>query len=504
MSESSVPSYIRAELNLQTIHSPHESVIRTAEAICFAAEQKFSALAITDRAGAYAFYEAEACCDQLCAPPKLIYGALLDCAETVDAQPFGVTLLARTREGLCNLYRIVSDSYLPTHSGGTYPCTALSFLLAHRGGLLLGRADDGRPGGIDADFDYFELLPPTDRAGEAHAAAIVERGRAAGIPVLAVSGARYLGEKEQTGCSALRACADEPAIRNSAARPLLSAEELLLRFAFLGSDTARRIVLENPARLAARAEPFRLPRPDGPHAPILPHALWELRRRCMAAARAKYGDSLPAWVAVRLEHELDDISCTGNAVPVLLAAGIADFVRERGGDCIAHSLPAAPGGFGGMLTASLLGLTAEDPLSPWDATPSSRSRMRLRVAVVVPEPLHHQVCDYLKTIFGEKRVFCLADEWPLHAKIAAALAGELPAGQSGTPEAEQKAVAETLCGAIQRQTRRVGLLILPPDVDVDCFSPRVCTDRWRAQNDPFPLLQNDVLLGCAAQLDVLL
>ncbi|MBE3590207.1 MAG: PolC-type DNA polymerase III [Firmicutes bacterium] len=303
-------------------------------------------------------------------------------------RPFHATVFAASEEGLRTLYRLVTRSHLEFFH--RVPRLPRSLLAEARAGLLIGAGcaesevvDAWLSGEPDdewlrrlAFYDFLEVVPrdalrhlcPSALAGEedlrALQRAVVEAGRTLGKPVCAVGDVHFLDPEEAEFRAVLHAnqhAGDE----HAGALHLRTTEEMLEEFRFLGEETAREIVIEEPVRLA-EALPDLSPLPDGLHAPHLDRAAEEVAEEARRRAAELYGEPLPPPVAERLEYELDRIIRHGYAALYLIAARLVRRSLEDG------YLVGSRGSVGSSFVATLLGITEVNPLPPHYRCPACR------------------------------------------------------------------------------------------------------------------------------------
>ena len=97
---------------------------------------------------------------------------------------------------------------------------------------------------------------------------------------------------------------------NQAPLYLRTTEEMLAEFAYLGSDKAEEIVIENPNKIADMCEKIAPVRPDK-CPPVIENSDQLLRDICHKKAHEMYGSALPKIVEERLERELNSIISNG-------------------------------------------------------------------------------------------------------------------------------------------------------------------------------------------------
>lgn len=133
-----------------------------------------------------------------------------------------------------------------------------------------------------------------------------------GIPVVAVSNARYLDPEDAVCRAVIRY---NTGILDTEPQPLYhfrTTAEMLEAFRFLGKDVAKEIVIDAPRRIANLVDNHLALFPaEGKSYPVLPGAEEHISGEAMIQAHSFYGDSLPPQVEERLRDELAIIEPTG-------------------------------------------------------------------------------------------------------------------------------------------------------------------------------------------------
>jgi DNA polymerase-3 subunit alpha (Gram-positive type) len=380
----------RVELHLHTQMSDLDGVSSPAALVRRAAEWGHEAIAVTDHGVVQAFPEAAAAAQ---GKIKVIFGMegyLLN--ESFAHYTEGILnakmpnihiiLLATNSTGLKNLYRLVSASHLNYFY--RRPRLPREVLLAHREGLLLGSACEagevfqallrGAPAeelrAIASFYDYLEIQPLANnsflirdgRVADEEALrelnrAIVALGDELGLPVAATCDVHFLDPEDEVYRRVIMTVKGFEDADNQAPLFLRTTEEMLAEFAYLGPETAYRVVVTNPRALAARIDELE-PFPKRLHTPDIPQAAEQVREMAWRNARALYGETLPPPVAARLDQELHAIVDSGYAVLYYIAHLLVRKSNEDG------YLVGSRGSVGSSLVATLTGITEVNPLPP--------------------------------------------------------------------------------------------------------------------------------------------
>lgn len=134
-------------------------------------------------------------------------------------------------------------------------------------------------------------------------------------------------------------------------------DEMLTEFQFLGQDVAKRIVVENPNKVADLCEEV-IPVKDDLYTPKIPGSEQEITDLSYNRARELYGDPLPEIVEKRLEKELNSINGNGFSVIYLISQKLVHKSNEDG------YLVGSRGSVGSSFVATMTGITEVNPLAP--------------------------------------------------------------------------------------------------------------------------------------------
>ena len=304
-------------------------------------------------------------------------------SDPLKLRPYHMIIFAKNKEGLKNLYKLVSHSYLDYYHRN--PRMPKSVIDEHREGLIIGSACesgelykailDGSKTSQEIEdiasfYDYLEIQPlgnnrflidegqvRDEEALKDINRRIYELGKKLGKPVCATCDAHFLNEEDEIYRRILLAGmkfkdADKP-------MPiyLRTTEEMLREFSYLGEDVAREVVIENPNKIADMCEKIR-PIPEGAYQPSLEGANEELTESCWRRAHEWFGDELPEIVEKRLQKELDSIIKNGFAVLYMIAVKLVAYSESLG------YLVGSRGSVGSSLVATMSGISEVNPLPP--------------------------------------------------------------------------------------------------------------------------------------------
>ncbi len=303
---------------------------------------------------------------------------------------YHMIIIAKTRAGLKNLYKLISFSYLNYYR--KKPRIPKSVLEQYRDGLIIGSACeagelyrailDGRSDQeIEeiADFyDYLEIQPVcnnrfliaegkiADEDGiKAINRKIYELGKKLSKPVCATCDAHFLNEEDEVYRRIILAGMKFADADNELPIYLRTTEEMLAEFDYLGKEACEEVVIDNPAKIAEMCEKIR-PIPEGRYEPDIPGAAEELTESCWKRAHDWYGDPLPEIVEKRLKKELDSIIKNGFAVLYMIAVKLVAYSESLG------YLVGSRGSVGSSFVATMSGISEVNPLPPHYRCPRCR------------------------------------------------------------------------------------------------------------------------------------
>ena len=304
------------------------------------------------------------------------------------------TIYVKNQVGLKNIFKLVSLSNTQYFEG--VPRIPRTVLDAHREGLILGSActegevfDAVVSQGVDAAvevakyYDFIEVMPPAIYAPliakeqvkdmeelQTIIKSLIEVGERLGKPVLATGNVHYLEPEDEIYREIIVRSLGQGALINrtighgEAAQPaplpkahFRTTNEMLDEFAFLGEDSARKIVIENTNALAEIFEPVEVVKGDL-YTPFIEKAEETVAELTYKKAFEIYGNPLPDIVDLRIEKELTSILGNGFAVIYLASQMLVHRSNERG------YLVGSRGSVGSSFVATMIGITEVNPLSP--------------------------------------------------------------------------------------------------------------------------------------------
>ncbi|MGF7186015.1 DNA polymerase-3 subunit alpha (Gram-positive type) [Desulfitispora alkaliphila] len=376
----------RVELHLHTKMSSMDGVSSLEAFVKRAAEWSHSAIAITDHGVVQAFPDAADLGEKY--GVKIIYGMegyLVD--DTTGDPDFlkkranHIVILAKDYVGLKNLYKLVSMSHLNYFF--RQPRIPKSVLEQYREGLIIGSgceageliskyldgADEDKLREIASFYDYLEIQPKgnneflvregvtTEEGLEKMNQFIVELGQSMQKPVVATGDVHFLDE---TDCIYREILMRSKGFNDAENQPPLyyrSTKAMLEEFAYLGSETAYEVVVENTNNITNQIEDLK-PIPDSFYPPAIEGSEEQIKEMTMERARELYGEQLPEVVEKSINKELDSIINNGFAVLYLISHKLVKKSNEDG------YLVGSRGSVGSSLVATLTGITEVNPLPP--------------------------------------------------------------------------------------------------------------------------------------------
>ena len=391
----------RVELHAHTKMSAMDGLNEVADLVKTAAAWGQPAVAITDHGVVQSFPDAAKTAKKLASDKenpvniKILYGMegyVFDDADchnedgTIDykKKPTNhIILIARTQEGLKNIYKLVSYSHLQYFY--KRPRLPKSVIQEHRDGLIIGSACEAGEvyravaagksqeelEKVASFYDYLEIQPLINNQfmidqgmvkGQEelreHNRTIVALADKLGKPVVATTDAHYKEPEAAIYRNILMAGMGFKDAENGQGLYLRTTDEMMEEFSYLGEETARRVVIENTNKIADMVDDGIMPVPKGKFPPKIDGAEETLRQTCMEKAHSIYGDPLPPEIGQRLEKELSSIIDNGYAVMYVSAQMLVNKSMQDG------YLVGSRGSVGSSFAATMAGITEVNPLEP--------------------------------------------------------------------------------------------------------------------------------------------
>ena len=379
----------RVELHAHTQMSMMDAVVSPQTLIKTAARWGWPAVAITDHGVVQAFPEAMNTVVNEKLDIKVIYGMEGYLTGEDYKQRFAnhIILLAKNKEGLHNLYRLVSLSHLRFfHRQPRIPKALLQEL---RQGLIVGSAceageliraivanrSDEELLEIASFYDYLEIQPLGNNAFLVRSddfpevqddedlkrinLKVAELAKKLDKMLIATCDVHFLNAEDAIYRAVIMA---GKGFEDAALQPplfLRTTEEMLKEFAYLGKDLAYEAVVKNPRRVAEMVEKFHpIPTEGKLYSPMIPGADEQIRSMSYDRAHQLYGQNLPSVVQKRLDQELGPIIGHGFSVLYLIAHKLVKKSNMDG------YLVGSRGSVGSSFIATMTGITEVNPLPP--------------------------------------------------------------------------------------------------------------------------------------------
>ncbi|MCI8526183.1 MAG: PolC-type DNA polymerase III [Oscillospiraceae bacterium] len=291
-------------------------------------------------------------------------------------------LFAKNQLGLRNLYRLVSDAHLKYFK--RTPRIPKSELVKWREGLIVGSACEagelfqaivaGKSHEellrIASFYDFLEVQPLANNRFmlEKGLAAdeeelrdfnrtVVQLGRELGKLVVATGDVHFLNPEDEIFRRLLLASKGFEDCDRELPLYLRTTDEMLEEFSYLGAETAREIVVENPNRIADMCELLR-PVPHNLFAPAIENSVEDLKSLVYGKLHRLYGKHPPQLVTDRVETELHDIISCHYDVIYMSAQKLVQNSLEHG------YLVGSRGSVGSSIVAFLSGITEVNSFPP--------------------------------------------------------------------------------------------------------------------------------------------
>ena len=316
-------------------------------------------------------------------------------------RPTHMIALAKNKEGLKELYKLVSISnieYLSSGANsGNIPKIPKREVDKYRSNLLIGSAcfngevyqtaryyNEERLKETCKFYDYIEVQPPANYShlvnmGEIeqdevnkYIIDIINAAKAVGKPVVATGDVHYLSPREKVFRDvyiSAKQVGNIPHPLNPFSREKMprfenpdqhyrSTDEMLECFNFLSPELAEEIVVSNTNMIADMIEPL-LPVPnDHLYTPTIDNCENLLKDLCFSRAHELYGDPLPEFIQNRLDTELNGIISNGYSVIYYIAHQLVKKSNEDG------YIVGSRGSVGSSFVATMSGITEVNPLPP--------------------------------------------------------------------------------------------------------------------------------------------
>ena len=310
-------------------------------------------------------------------------------------RPTHIIALAKNKEGLKSLYKLVSYSHIDYLA--EVPKIPRREIEKLRENLLLGSAcfngevfrtamyyGDDVLKQVISFYDYIEIQPLENYSylvnmGEmddeellTHIKDIVRCADEVGKPVCATGDVHYLTKKQKVFRDvyiSAKGIGGVPHPLNPYARSRMpafenpdqhyrSTDEMLKCMSFLGEEKAYEVTVTNTNLIADMIEPIMPVPNDKLYTPTIENCDNMLRDMCFDKAHELYGDPLPEFIQNRLEKELNGIISNGYSVIYYIAHKIIKKANDDG------YIVGSRGSVGSSFVATMSGVTEVNALPP--------------------------------------------------------------------------------------------------------------------------------------------
>ena len=297
-------------------------------------------------------------------------------------RPSHAIILCKNREGLRNMYKLISNSHTQTFY--KRPLITKTMLNKHREGLILGSAceagelyplvlegrSDEAIERIIGYYDYLEIQPTGNNAFmiengkvndykeiEEVNRHICELGDKYNKLVVATCDVHFLNPEDEVYRRILMAGKGFKDADNQPPLYFRTTHEMLDEFDYLGEEKAFEVVVKNTNFIADSLE-YIEPVERDKYPPVIEGSEKELEEMCYIKAKSIYGDPLPEVVQERLDRELNSIISNGFAVMYIISQKLVKKSNDDG------YLVGSRGSVGSSFVATMSGITEVNPLSP--------------------------------------------------------------------------------------------------------------------------------------------
>ena len=300
----------------------------------------------------------------------------------LDRQARHMILFAKNQTGLRNLYRLVSYSNLKYFR--RVPRIPKSELMQWREGILVGsaceagelfqaivaRKSHGELLRIASFYDFLEIQPLCNNAfmlAKGLAAdeeelrdfnrTVVQLGKELGKPVVATGDVHFQNPEDEIYRRLLLASKGFEDCDRPLPLYFRTTDEMLEEFSYLGAETAKAVVVDNPNLIADMCDTIR-PVPHNLFAPSIENSVEDLKRLVYGKLHRLYGENPPELITKRVETEMHDIITCHYDVIYMSAQKLVQNSLEHG------YLVGSRGSVGSSIVAYMSGITEVNSFPP--------------------------------------------------------------------------------------------------------------------------------------------
>ena len=308
--------------------------------------------------------------------------ALRSGGHILDRQARHMILFAKNQTGLRNLYRLVSYSNLKYFR--RVPRIPKSELMQWREGILVGsaceagelfqaivaRKSHGELLRIASFYDFLEIQPLCNNAfmlAKGLAAdeeelrdfnrTVVQLGKELGKPVVATGDVHFQNPEDEIYRRLLLASKGFEDCDRPLPLYFRTTDEMLEEFSYLGAETAKAVVVDNPNLIADMCDTIR-PVPHNLFAPSIENSVEDLKRLVYGKLHRLYGENPPELITKRVETEMHDIITCHYDVIYMSAQKLVQNSLEHG------YLVGSRGSVGSSIVAYMSGITEVNSFPP--------------------------------------------------------------------------------------------------------------------------------------------
>ena len=309
-----------------------------------------------------------------------------------NRHPKHIIILAKNKLGLKHLYQLISASNLKYFK--RVPIIPKTELAAHREGLIIGSAceagelfravadgskDWAELKRIASFYDYLEIQPICNnmfmlRKGDVQSEeelrdfnrTIVRLGQELGKPVCATGDVHFQEPEDEVYRHILLASKKFPDADAPLPIYFKTTDEMLKEFAYLGAETAHKVVIDDPRHIADCIEDIELLPPGQLFPPRLENSEQELHDMVWDKCHELYGEEPPQLIVDRLDVELKSILGKYDVV-YMSAQKLVQRSLENG------YLVGSRGSVGSSLVAYMSGITEVNSLPPHYRCPKCKN-----------------------------------------------------------------------------------------------------------------------------------